>query len=89
MYFRFGALGLVLFAICFGMACDRGQSNRDGGKRRVIDIEKTVERLQEHVRQLTVTIGERSVRLPENLEKTAAYIESFYRDIGLAAERES
>jgi hypothetical protein len=88
VFLRFGALGLVIFVICFAMACDRGQPNIGGGKRRVIDIEKTVERLQEHVRQLTVTIGERSVRLPENLEKTAAYIESFYRDIGLSAERE-
>jgi Zn-dependent M28 family amino/carboxypeptidase len=55
----------------------------------VIDIDKTVERLQDHVRQLTVTIGERSVRLPENLEKTAAYIESFFQDIGLPVQRES
>ncbi len=54
----------------------------------MIDIENTVERLQEHVEHLTVTIGERSVRLPENLEMTAGYIESFYKEIGLAAHRE-
>jgi Zn-dependent M28 family amino/carboxypeptidase len=54
----------------------------------VINVKRTVERLQEHLRQLTITIGERSVQLPENLEKTAAYIESFYREIGLPVERE-
>lgn len=55
----------------------------------MIDTKKTVERLQGHVQQLTVTIGERSVRLPENLEKTAAYIESFFQDIDLPVQRES
>jgi Zn-dependent M28 family amino/carboxypeptidase len=54
----------------------------------VIDIQETVERLREHVHQLTVTIGERSVRLPKNLEKTAAYVESFYRGIDLPVQRE-
>jgi len=54
----------------------------------MIAVQKTAERLREHVSQLTVIIGERSVRLPENLEKTAAYIESFYRSIDLAVQRE-
>jgi Zn-dependent M28 family amino/carboxypeptidase len=35
-----------------------------------------------------VTIGERSVRMPENLERTAAYIESFYQGIELPVQRE-
>lgn len=55
----------------------------------MIDIHKTMERLQEHVRHLTVTIGERSVGIPENLEKTAVYIESFYREIELPVRKES
>jgi Zn-dependent M28 family amino/carboxypeptidase len=55
----------------------------------VIDMDELVKRLQGHVRELTVTIGERSVRLPENLEKTAQYIEAFYKNLGLAVERES
>ena len=89
MYSRFAALGLMFFFVCFGISCDRGQPNSGGGERQVIDTEKTVERLQEHVQQLTVTIGERSVGLPENLEKTAAYIESFFQDIDLPVHRES
>lgn len=58
------------------------------GEKAMIDIQKTSEQLQAHLRALTQTIGERSVRLPENLERTAAYIESFYRDIDLAAHRQ-
>jgi Zn-dependent M28 family amino/carboxypeptidase len=52
----------------------------------MIDIQETAERLQRHVRMLTVTIGERTVYLPENLEKTRIYIEGFYRDLGLSVE---
>ncbi len=56
--------------------------------RPVIDRRQTIERLQDHLKALTITIGDRSVFRPENLEKTAKYIESFYQDIGLAVWRE-
>ncbi len=49
----------------------------------MIDMEKTAERLKDHLRMLTQTIGERSVLLPENLKKTQEYIETFYQDIGI------
>ena len=49
----------------------------------MIDIQTTKQRLQDHVKMLTITIGERSVLLPGNLEKTRAYIEKFYQDIGV------
>ncbi len=49
----------------------------------MIDMAKTVERLKAHLHELTENIGERSVRLPQNLAKTAEYIYSFYKDIGL------
>ncbi|UCG14965.1 MAG: M28 family peptidase [Deltaproteobacteria bacterium] len=81
-------LFVALFVFCVGVACDREKPNRQGGATPVFDIEKTAERLQEHVRKLTVTIGERSVRLPENLTKTAEYIESYFRDIGLPVQTE-
>ena len=32
-----------------------------------MDIEKTSRRIKNHLKQLTVVIGERSVRAPENL----------------------
>ncbi|MEE8429614.1 MAG: M28 family peptidase, partial [Candidatus Desulfatibia sp.] len=54
----------------------------------MIDNEKTVERLQEHLRELTVNIGERSVHIPKNLERTAEYIETFYQKIGLPVQRQ-
>lgn len=54
----------------------------------MIDIQITIERLQDHLRTLTRTIGERSVFLPENLKRTVKYIETFYRDIGISVHTE-
>jgi len=54
----------------------------------VMESQKTVPRLQDHLKALTNTIGERSVYVPENLEKAAQYIESVYQDMGLKAQRE-
>jgi Zn-dependent M28 family amino/carboxypeptidase len=62
-----------------------------GGVRAVtlmIDIQATKKRLQDHVKMLTVTIGERSIFLPENLEKTRTYIEKFYQNIGVTVHCE-
>jgi len=57
----------------------------DDTRNSMIDIQETSERLKEHLKVLTVTIGERSVRFPENLNKTVEYIHSFYKEIGLQA----
>lgn len=54
----------------------------------MIDIQETAERLESHLRTLTQVIGERSVYLPENLDRARAYIESFYQEIGLPAHSE-
>lgn len=48
-----------------------------------INIEEILKRLQGHVRELTITIGERSLTRPENLRRAQEYIESCYHDIGL------
>ena len=55
----------------------------------MIDIEQTKQQLQDHVKALTVTIGERSVGLPAKLKETAAYIKSFYHAIGLSANNQA
>jgi Zn-dependent M28 family amino/carboxypeptidase len=55
----------------------------------VTNGDDTVKRVRDHLRELTVTIGERSVKRPENLERTARYIETFYENLGLPVERES
>jgi hypothetical protein len=54
----------------------------------MVDIDATQARLIEHVKTLTVDIGERSVLLPGNLKKTADYIREFYHGIGLQARLE-
>jgi len=58
-------------------------------ERSTMGTEKTIERLQEHLRTLTLTIGERSVFVPANLKRTARYIESFYQNIRMPVRRES
>lgn len=60
--------------------------NSIGGEGPMINIEKTSRRLQHHLRELTVTIGERSVRIPKNIERTATYIQNFYQEIGLPVQ---
>ena len=65
-------------------AADRSEVRRSS----MIDIQETIERLEAHLRTLTETIGERSVCFPENLNKTAEYIQSVYEDIGIAVRRE-
>lgn len=55
----------------------------------MIDLQEASERLRQHVRMLTVIIGERSVYRPDNIEKARAYIESFYRDLGLSVENQT
>jgi Zn-dependent M28 family amino/carboxypeptidase len=53
-----------------------------------IDIPQTAEHLRSILQMLTKTIGERSVTVPANLKKTEAYIESFYRDLGIPVHTE-
>jgi hypothetical protein len=65
-------------------AADRSEVGRSS----MIDIQKTIKRLESHLQALTKTIGERSVRVPENLEKTAKYIKSYYEDIGITVHTE-
>ena len=55
----------------------------------MLDIEETGKRLYRHVEALTLTIGERSVRYPENLDRTADYILAFYEDVGIPARRQT
>jgi Zn-dependent M28 family amino/carboxypeptidase len=77
---------LLFFVLTVSCNHERSKSGEEAME--LIDIQKTVERLQSHIQHLTVTVGERSVRLPENLENTAAYIETFYRDLEIPVQRE-
>jgi len=60
-------------------------NTRAPGTMDMIDIHATEARLRDHLRALTVDIGERSVRVPGNLKKTAGYIRDFYKGIGIEA----
>ena len=54
----------------------------------MIDIQKTEKQLKTHLQTLTVTIGERSVRFPENLSKAANYIQKHFENLGLLVKSE-
>jgi Zn-dependent M28 family amino/carboxypeptidase len=55
----------------------------------MIDRDQIKQQLRDHLHALTVTIGERSVYLPDNLQKTAAYIKQFYRGIGVEPDSQT
>jgi Zn-dependent M28 family amino/carboxypeptidase len=50
---------------------------------------RTIEYLQAHLTVLTRQIGERSVRTPKNLAKTADYIEGQFEELNLPVERQT
>lgn len=77
-----GTHALVLLVVLLTTGSLRGE------ERGMIDIQETSERLLRHLTMLTVTIGERSVLRPENLEKARAYIESCFRGMGLEVENQ-
>ena len=79
---------IILYTVCISVVpIYNSQAAKPGDDKRnsMIDIQETSGQLKEHLKALTVTIGERSVRFPENLNKTVEYILSFYKEIGLQA----
>jgi hypothetical protein len=74
----------VILPVQHGLADDQNNDRRIP----MIDIQETIERIKAHLQMLTVTIGERSVRFPENLQKTAEYIQTVYEDMGLSVNTE-
>jgi len=78
-------VGFSIFLMVFTV-CPDGMG---GGKIPMIDIQQTTQRLQDHLVTLTQTIGERSVLVPKNIERTREYIENFYQSIGIPVHCES
>ena len=78
---------VVLFSLLL-TAFDISPGSTGDRDKWMIDIQQTTERLQDHLETLTLTIGERSLFLPENLKRTANYIESVYRGMGLPVHSE-
>ncbi len=54
----------------------------------MINKEITAERLKNHLKALTVDIGERSILYPDKLKKTEQYIVSFYKKHGINVQVE-
>lgn len=78
----------LLFAL-FGVIVAAFEPGPCGGvEDHMIDREITEANLTAHLETLTRTIGERSVARLWNLEKSAQYIEAFYRQIGIESTRE-
>jgi hypothetical protein len=55
----------------------------------IVDKQILTSRLQAHLSMLTRTIGERSVLLPGNIEKSAAYIQAQFEQSGLDVRRQT
>ena len=75
----------IIIAVILALA-STGNIYADKESNSMIDSEQTEQQLRDHLRALTVAIGERSVYLPANLKKTADYIKKFYQDIGVGVQ---
>lgn len=85
-------LRIPLLALCFFLGAWQHASGSDASharKKKMIDTKETVSRLERHLRELTVEIGERSVMEVENLKRTEDYITAVHESMGLPVEKES
>lgn len=55
----------------------------------IFDKQTIINELQIHLTTLTRTIGERSVRVPDNIAKSAAYIQTEFEAYGLTVRRQT
>lgn len=60
-----------------------------GQKASLMDKQAVIQRLNDHLIMLTRTIGERSVRQLENIEKSATYIQAQFEAYGLKVQRQT
>jgi hypothetical protein len=84
-------VGLALSSLFFAdgaAGISHAGFTQEPGAMEMIDIHATEARLRDHLKALTVGIGERSVLVPGNLKKTAGYIRDFYGGIGIEARLE-
>ena len=55
----------------------------------ILDKQHIIDQLEDHLIMLTRTIGERSVRMPGNIEKSASYIQAHFEENGLKVQRQT
>ena len=54
-----------------------------------MDKQKVISGLHDHLTMFTRTIGERSARQPDNIQKTAGYIQAHFEGLGMPVQRQS
>lgn len=81
-FFRTVPLSLVI-------VCTLAVGMVPGEETPVLSKSNIIRHLQNHLTMLTRTIGERSVRRPDNLDKSAAYIQAQFENSGFAIERQT
>lgn len=80
----------ALWCIPFFVSVGAAEVNLSVRKDAIIFDKPTItNRLQNHLTMLTRTIGERSVRVPENIEASAAYIQTEFEAYGLEVRRQT
>jgi hypothetical protein len=86
----------VLHAAIFGIVatysisvCDAENRLSSRNKEIVVDKQTVIQHLHDHLVMLTRTIGERSVRHPNNIEMSAAYIQATFESFGLNVHRQT
>jgi Zn-dependent M28 family amino/carboxypeptidase len=80
---------LCILWLPFSSACTAENQNSMQKKDFSMDKEIVINNLRNHLTMLTRTIGERSVRLPDNIEKSATYIQEQFEGYGLSVERQT
>jgi hypothetical protein len=77
----------IVYMVLLFLCCSANQTVH-GKEINVPTPQNIIHRLQHHLTMLTRDIGERSVRVPDNLEKSAAYIQAQFESHGLAVQRQ-
>ncbi len=85
------ASSFPFLALCFFLGAwlhPSGSHAVHAREKKMIDIQETVSRLEGHLRELTVVIGERSIMEVRNLKRTEDYITAVHESMGLQVEKE-
>jgi hypothetical protein len=69
--------------------CDAESGLPSPKKEIVVNKQAVIRHLHDHLVMLTRTIGERSVRHPDNLDRSAAYIQATFESVGLSVHRQT
>ena len=83
---RIGALWCIPFFVSVGAAEGTLSVHKDAI---IFDKQTIINKLQIHLTTLTRTIGERSLRVPDNIETSATYIQTEFESYGLEVRRQT